>query len=77
MPQDANQGVTKLLNCWNECWTDGASCNLTDPLCTNASPGGKPTANEVGYASYLLRGSPPVLSFDGTLVPRWTLNDTQ
>jgi hypothetical protein len=72
--QDSHEGETKILNCYHEVWSTGTMGALKSPQCNAYNAGKLPTADEVGYAMYLLRGAPDP-SFSGELVPRLTLDD--
>ena len=66
--------ANNLVTCYQSYWSNNNFGGLSDPFCQNANDGNYPTESEVGYASYLLTGT-DLLSFAGTTVPRWTLND--
>jgi hypothetical protein len=72
--QNAQTGAQSLVSCYNAYWQNGNTGGLADPFCQNANGGSAPTADEVGYATYLLTGV-ATPGFSGTLVPRFTLND--
>lgn len=73
--QDAQAGAEGIMACWERYWSQGQHAPaIGDPLCRNREPGSVPSENEVDYTLYLLTGK-HYLSFDGTPVPRWTLND--
>lgn len=72
--QNSSDGETKILDCYHQIWSTGTMGALKSPQCNAYNGGQLPTADEVGYAMYLLRGQPNP-SFSGQLVPRWTLDD--
>ena len=74
--QDAEQGATKLLNCWDLFWSKGTKGGLASPGCNASNDGDLPKIDEVSYAVYLLTGG-DALSFSGTKLPRWTLADAR
>ena len=71
--QDPHDGETKILNCRDQIWRPGKSA-LSSPQCNAYNGGSIPTDDEIGYAIYLLRGTPKP-GFSGQLIPRWTLDD--
>lgn len=74
--QNTETGVKNLRRCWDEYWSSGRKAPaLGDPDCHNREVGSSPPkAAEVGYALYLYSGK-DLLSFEGVLVERWTLNE--
>jgi hypothetical protein len=72
--QHAPDGAAKLVDCFAKYWTDGKGAGLADAFCNAASPGGAPSADEVGYATYLLTGR-QLMPYGKTPVPRLTLHD--
>jgi hypothetical protein len=70
----AAAGAAKLVDCYNTYWKDGRPGGIADEFCNSANPGGTPTADEVGYATYLLTGT-QLMPYSRTVVPRFTLND--
>jgi hypothetical protein len=87
--QNTIAGAANLLACYDTYWYKQDASDLgglADPFCQNANGGLPPTEDEVAYAIYALSGagtSSPALppeggvSFSGTFVPRFTLNDGQ
>lgn len=74
--QNTETGVKNLRRCWDEYWSSGRKAPaLGDPDCHNREVGPTPPrAGEVAYALYLYSGK-DLLSFEGVLVERWTLNE--
>jgi hypothetical protein len=72
---DPKDGRAKINECLHEFWQQGSLGGLKSPQCQNYNAGSLPKANEVGYASYLLDGG-STDGFDGTVVPRFTLHDS-
>jgi hypothetical protein len=72
--KDAETGAQSLLGCWQDFWSKGNAGGLASPVCNAMTPGYVPRQNEVGYASYLLTGSPRV-GFDAIQFSRFTLRD--
>jgi hypothetical protein len=73
--QDAAGGATALRNCYKDYWSKGTTGGLSSPFCQNANPGYPPYTPEIGYATYLLTGSPIFETKPVNLLPRWTLNE--
>jgi hypothetical protein len=74
--QDTKTGAQNLNTCYDMYWKAGELGGLASPFCQNANAGSPPTADEVGYAVYLLTGSTAGSpGYSGVLVPRMTLND--
>lgn len=70
-PDDA---YLALRDCWTQYWSSGQAPGLANLGCNAMTMGAGPSQDEVAYAQHLLRGMSD-LSFSGTLVPRWTLDD--
>lgn len=70
----AQAGAQSLLGCWQDWWSRGNPGGLAAPGCNAMTPGYVPHQNEVGYASYLLTGT-PVVPFDALMLSRFTLRD--
>lgn len=74
--QDVQKGWQALLDCWDSCWQYHKTGGIANTGCNNMSPGPVPTAEEVAYAGWLLKGE-MTLSPPGRIdiVPRFTLKD--
>jgi len=71
----AGDGAYALVQCWDNYWHDPANRpGLRDAFCNAASPGGAPSADEVGYATFVLTGK-QAKPYSGKPVPRFTLAD--
>ena len=71
---DVNIGAKNLADCYSSYWAAGNVGGLANVYCTNADAGSAPTQGEVGYATYLLTGT-PLEGISVTKVPRLTLHD--
>lgn len=71
--EDIDVGVSNLLACNSDFWSQGDYGGLGSPYCNAANDGSLPTDADIGYATYLLTGvasaptTPPL--------PRFTLNE--
>ena len=76
--QDVQKGWQALLDCWDACWQYGDTGGLANPGCNNMAPGPVPSAQEVAYTGYLLKGEMTITP-PGTILkmPRFTLNDSK
>ncbi len=72
--QSAADGANTLLKCEMTYWQAGEQAGLSDTFCNAAAPGGVPTSDEVGYATFVLTGK-QLVPYSGTAVPRLTLDD--
>lgn len=74
--QDTQKGAENLKDCYDKYWASKKLGRLKSPFCNNANAGKPPKKDEVAYAIYLLTGDKD-MSFSGTYVPRWTLNENR
>jgi hypothetical protein len=72
--QHAADGADTLVKCEMTYWQAGEEAGLRDTFCNSAAPGGVPTSDEVGYATFVLTGK-QLVPYSGTPVPRLTLDD--
>jgi hypothetical protein len=70
----AGDGAAALAACENVYWQAGEQAGLRDAFCNSAAPGGIPTPDEVGYATFVLTGK-QTPTYSGTPIPRLTLAD--
>ena len=72
--QHATDGADALVKCEMTYWQTGEQAGLRDAFCNAAAPGGVPSSDEVGYATFVLTGK-QLVPYSGTAVPRLTLAD--
>jgi len=76
---NAEAGATALQTCFDKYWSQGEPGGLADQFCNSANSGLAHTksrlARDVAYAVYLLIGKQPSGFPEGSIPPRWTMDD--
>ena len=72
--QHAPDGADALVKCEMTYWQVHEQAGLRDAFCNAAAPGGVPSSDEVGYATFVLTGK-QLVPYSGIEVPRLTLAD--